>query len=160
MNTATKLRNYFAGRSVGYYLTLPALIFAVLAACLYSATGVTEFNPELNQTAIICLIVGAVVGAVSMAVDLLPLSWSGDIVKPLRYVSFLVILYADMQFILSQVTYIANVMVAIDGNTFTPGFLGTFICFDLAALFMLVAACLDCLHPWVGKTEHAGGELI
>ena len=41
-----KIKKFFAGRGVGYYLTLPAIAFCIAAFCLYRANGVTSFSPE------------------------------------------------------------------------------------------------------------------
>ena len=68
--------------------------------------------------------------------------------KPVRYVAYLVELYAFLMFVFSQVTYIANVLVSIDGNTFTAGFILTAVFFVAAAILTLVSACLNALHPW------------
>lgn len=110
-----KIKKFLAGRGVGYYLTLPAILFCIAAVCLYSRTGVTSFNPELNKNAIAYVVAGLALCAVSLVVDF----------KPIRYIAYLFCLYAFMWFIFSQVTYIANVFVAIDGYTFTGGFIAT-----------------------------------
>ncbi len=153
MKVSEKIRDYFATRGVGFYLTLPALLFAVLALCLYVKTGVTEFNPKLNDTAIVCLAVAMGMAVLGMVCESLPFGWAEEIVKPVRYIGFLVALYGLMQFVLSQVTYIANVFVAIDGNTFTAGFICTFLFFDLSWICMLVAACLSNIRPWAKRDK-------
>ena len=57
-NNLGKVKHIFAERGIGFYLTVPAIVFAVLALVFYRQNGVTEFNPELNGSAIVCLIVG------------------------------------------------------------------------------------------------------
>ena len=69
-------------------------------------------------------------------------------IKPLRYISYFLYLYAFMGFIYSQVNYIANVFVAIDGNTFTAGFIATAVCLVLAFGIMLAAAITTNVAPW------------
>ena len=147
-NNLGKVKHIFAERGLGFYLTVPAIVFAVLALVFYRQNGVTEFNPELNGSAIVCLIVGIALSVVSLAADIIPYKWISAAAKPVRYVAYLVELYAFLMFVFSQVTYIANVLVSIDGNTFTAGFILTAVFFVAAAILTLVSACLNALHPW------------
>ena len=106
-----KVKKFLSGKGVGYYLTLPSIAFCIAALCLYRENGVTSFNPELNTGAIAYVAVCLALCALSLVVDF----------KPIRYVAYLFCLYAFMWFIYSQVTYIANIFVAIDGYTFSGG---------------------------------------
>ena len=153
MKLSEKLTRYFAGRGAGYWISPAAIVFAVVAICLYASYGVTDFNPEIDAAAIICAAVGAALGLVSMFVDLIPLSFSELFVKPLRYISFLVIFYAFIRFIGSQATYIANVFVAIDGNSFSAAFICMFIFYLLSAVAMLLAGSLICVPIRRGAVE-------
>lgn len=72
-NNLGKVKHIFAERGIGFYLTVPAIVFAVLALVFYRQNGVTEFNPELNGSAIVCLIVGIAL----------------SVVEPWRRISFL-----------------------------------------------------------------------
>lgn len=138
-----RIKKFLAGKGVGYYLTLPALIFCIAALCLYSQNGVTSFNPELNASAIAYTVICIVLCAVALVVDM----------KPVRYIAYLLCLYAFMWFVYSQVTYIANVFVAIDGYTFTGGFICTAVFFVLSFVFVLLSAVLGAWRPWRKKTE-------
>ena len=73
--------------------------------------------------------------------------------KPIRYVAYLFCLYAFMWFIYSQVTYIANIFVAIDGYTFSGGFIATAVMYVLSFLFTLLAAILNNWKPWGKKAK-------
>lgn len=123
---------FFEKRGAGYYLALPALVLGILAYALYAKNGITEFNPALSQKAIIAAFVGAGLCAVSLVYER----------KPVKYLAYLAYLYAFMAFLNSQITYIANVFVSIDGSTFSAGFLLTAISFLLAAITALVSAAL------------------
>ena len=125
-------KSFLAGRGVGYYLALPALVFGVLAYVLYAKNGITEFNPSLSQKAIIAVFVGAALCLVSLFFEC----------KPVKYLAYLAYLYAFMAFLNSQITYIVNVFVSIDGSTFSAGFILTAVSFLLAMLLALVAAIL------------------
>lgn len=156
-----KIKDYVASRGVGYILTFPAIIFAILAAVFYKNNGVTEFNPELNSAAMSFMWAGVALSAVSLVIDIIPLEVAEEFVKPLRIAAYLLYLYAFLQFIMSQVTYISNVFVAIDGNTFSGGFIATLVFYVLAIVLTLVAACLNFWTPWLkgrGKTASAEAE--
>ena len=123
------------GKGVGYWLAIPAILCAAAAFFLYRKTGITEFNPSLSGTALVCLGIAAGLMIVSLFVDF----------KPIRYLAYLVCLYGFIAYISSQVTYITNVIVSIDGNTFTAGFIATAATFFLAFLLMLLSGTLA--HP-------------
>ena len=123
---------FLAGRGAGYYLALPALALGVLAYVFYAKHGITEFNPALSQKAIAAVLAGAALCLVSLFFER----------KPIKYLAYLAYLYAFMAFLNSQITYIVNVFVSIDGSTFSAGFLLTAVSFLLAMLLALVAAIL------------------
>ncbi len=126
-------KNFLKGKGVGYYLTLPALIFCVAALCLYYQNGITSFNPELNMGAVGLIAASIVLSVISLIADF----------KPVRYLAYLLCLGSFMGFILSQATYIANVFVAIDGYTFTVGFIATVVMYVLSIVFTLLAGILN-----------------
>ena len=138
-----KVKKFLSGKGVGYYLTLPAIALCIAALCLYRENGVTSFNPELNTRAIAYIVVCLAFCVVSLIVDF----------KPIRYVAYLFCLYAFMWVIYSQVTYIANIFVAIDGYTFSGGFIATAVMYVLSFLFTLLAAILNNWKPWGKKAK-------
>ena len=123
---------FFQGRGAGYFLALPALVLGILAYVFYAKNGITEFNPALSQKAIIAVFVGVALCAVSLVYEC----------KPVKYLAYLAYLYAFMAFLNSQITYIANIFVSIDGSTFSAGFLLAAASFLLAAILALVAAVM------------------
>ena len=138
-----KVKKFLSGKGAGYYLTLPSIAFCIAALCLYRENGVTSFNPELNTGAIAYVAVCLALCALSLVVDF----------KPIRYVAYLFCLYAFMWFIYSQVTYIANVFVAIDGYTFTAGFIATAVMYVLSFVFTLMSGILNDWKPWNKKPK-------
>ena len=64
-----------------------------------------------------------------------------------------VIVCLSIWFILSQVSYIGNVFVAIDGYTFTGGFIATAVMYVLSFLFTLLSAILSKWRPWAKKAK-------
>lgn len=139
---------FFKTRGVGYYLTIPGLVLGIVALIMYNQTGVTSFSPALNQNAIICLSVGISLCALSLIADF----------KEIKYIAAIIFLYSFMWYLYSQVTYITNVFVAIDGNTFTADFIVTFLSFILAFVVTLLAGILTRWHP-LSKAKPAGEEV-
>ena len=132
------VKKFFAGRGLGYWLSLAALVLGFVALGLYYNNGINEFTTKLNGSVIAGIWAAAALCVVALAVD----------IKPLRYISYFLYLYAFMGFIYSQVNYIANVFVAIDGNTFTAGFIATAVCLVLAFGIRLAAAITTNVAPW------------
>lgn len=135
------LKKFFAGRGVGYYLTPFAVVCGIVAYILYANNGITSFNPSLNSGAVGCAWAGAALCAVTLVLDF----------KEIKYAAAMVYLYGFMCFLYSQITYIANVFVAIDGYGFTAGFIGTFITFLLSFVLALLAGIFTRWRPWANK---------
>ena len=133
-----KVKNFLLNKGVGYYITPITMALLVAALCLYAKNGVTAFSPKLEARAIVYAAISLAVCLVTLVVDL----------KPLKYVAYLLGLYAFMWFVYSQVTYIANVLVGIDGYTFTAEFISTLVCYIAAAVVALVSAITDRWQPW------------
>lgn len=138
-------KNGVSPRGLGDILCLPAILCGLAAFILYRKNGVSEFAPELSTQAIGWLIAGIAICAASLLIR----------VKAVRFIAYLAILYAFMGFINSQVTYIANVFVSIDGNTFSAGFLATAVCWILSAVITLIAAITENWRPG-GKEKQNG----
>jgi len=119
-------------RGAADILCIAAIILAFAAYFLYRGNGINEFSPQLSQSAIIWTLAGA---AVCLAGLLLHS-------RLVRFAAYLMLLYAFLGFINAQITYIANVFVSIDGNTFTPGFIMTAVSFVLAIVTALLSAVL------------------
>ncbi|MBR1814606.1 MAG: hypothetical protein IJ773_12410 [Lachnospiraceae bacterium] len=132
----TKISEFLKTRGFGYYVTLPAAIFAVAAALSYEKTGVTEFSPNLDGMVATACYVGAALFLVSFVLDY----------KPVRYAGYLAVLFAFMKYVATQVTYIANVLVSIDATTISDGMKRTMLFFGAAILLGLIGAI----------TSHAG----
>ena len=127
-----KLKNYFSTRTVGFYVTIPALIFAVAGLICYKTYGVTEFSPKLSVEALGGFIAGIVLCAASLVLDY----------KPVRFFGYLALLYGCLNSITAQATYIVNIFVSIDGTTFSQGFILTVVFSVLAWVTALVASIL------------------
>ena len=110
---------------------IAAFVLGAVGLIAYIKSGVTEFTPTLSNAALIGFGAGIVLSLVSLF-----LNW-----KALRFIAYLALLYALLKSVSVQATYIVNVFVSIDGNSFTAGFLLTAIATLLAAVAALIAAC-------------------
>ena len=131
------MKQFLQKRGASLWLALAAMAAGVAAYFLYAKFGITEFSPALSMSAVIALWVGAglsLLGAV--------LHW-----KPIKVLAYLVYFYALFGFIGSQVTYIVNIFVSIDGTTFSAGFLATAAAFLVAILAALVSAIVTKSEP-------------
>ena len=120
-------------RSTGYWLLLPAIGFGAVGMAAYMKYGITEFTPSLSQSAVAAFGLGIILCIFSLIREY-------KVIKFLGYLSFL---YAWIESLLAQATYIANVFVSIDGNSFSAGFLTTVICSLAGAVFALFSVILD-----------------
>lgn len=127
-----KLKNYFSTRTLGFYVTIPAILFAVAGLLAYRAYGVTEFSPELSPSAQLGFVAGIVLCLVSLVLEY----------RPVRFFGYLALLYGCLTCMTAQATYIVNIFVSIDGTTFSDGFIMTAAFSVLAWLTALVATIL------------------
>ena len=127
-----KLKNYFSTRTIGFFVTIPAVLFAVAGLLAYRAYGITEFSPELSAEAQTGFVAGIVLCAVSLVLEY----------RPVRFFGYLALLYACLTCMTAQATYIVNIFVSIDGTTFSDGFILTAACSVLAWVTALAATVL------------------
>ncbi len=114
--------------------SLAALVLSLATLMIYIKTGRNEFNTSLSMQVIVPL-------GIMAAVELFSI-FKG--VQLLEYAAYLCGLYAWLEYLSSQVYYIVNVFVAIDGTTFSASFLATVICGMLSWITALIAAkCLS-----------------
>ena len=124
-----KIKNYFSTRTLGFFVTVPAILFAVAGLLAYRAYGMTEFTPTLSVEAQAGYIAGIVLCAASLVLEY----------RPVRFFGYLALLYACLTAVAVQATYIVNVFVSIDGNTFSDGFIMT-VAFSVLAWVTALAA--------------------
>ncbi|MCD8295164.1 MAG: hypothetical protein LUE27_07990 [Clostridia bacterium] len=125
-------KGFIKNRGVSLYISLIALVCGVAALILYAVTGVTAFTSSLNYGLIAALVVGIVINVASTIL--------GE--KLLKYAAYAVYLFALLQYVYVEITYIANVFVSIDGTSFSASFIMTFILCIAAAALMFASAVL------------------
>ena len=151
-----KPKEYFASRGVGYFLVILVILLAALAMILYTKHGINIYSGAYNGKIYLCCGLAILFAAISLCVDLLPISFAEELVKPARAISFLLLLYATLQYILAQIMFIGAVFVAIDVEQYgplIPGFAATISCLILAAVFAVAGVCLDGWRPWSKSSE-------
>lgn len=143
------IKKFIVSRGLGYWISVLPLALGFAALALYHENGINEFCTELKSSVMVGLWFAAAVCVIAFFFDS----------KTLRYISYLLYLFSFLGFIGSQVNYIANVMVSIDGTSFSSGFVATAVCFVLAIVFMLAAAITPRIAPWnKGRECVTGGE--
>ena len=113
------------------------MIFAIAAAMLsiavlvlYSATGRNTFTPVLSSTVITMLWICIILGILLCVFE----------IKILKHALYLLIFWTWLEYISDQMSYISNVLVGIDGNSFHAGFIAAVICGLLAWICALISA--------------------
>lgn len=120
--------HFFKSRKIGYYFTLPAFVFAILGLTFYQKGYNLQFG-VISKEAVAVYIAGIIVCAVAFFADF----------KEIKFISLCLLFYAFLISLTSQANYITNVLVSIDGNSFTADFLCGAVFGLLGWLFELLA---------------------
>ncbi len=114
-------------KSLSGILMIISIVASIAALILYILTGVTPFTPKLSTPVIIFLSIGIPFGIASILIP--------KFSKQIKYLAYIMFLFAFLMFVVAEITYIANIFVAIDGTSFSASFIITFIM--LIASFVL-----------------------
>ena len=128
-------------RGISFWLLLLATILAAAMLVVYTKTGISTFTPTLSGKVRILLGVSMIVGALLCFFE----------VKNGKYVFYLLLLWTWLEFLLYEASYISNVVVGIDGNSFSSGFILTALCGLLSCVFALISAIVQ-------KQEFGSGD--
>ncbi|MGN0815031.1 MAG: hypothetical protein ACI4MH_07355 [Candidatus Coproplasma sp.] len=120
-------------RGLSFVFTISAAVFIIATLITYSATGITSFTPVLSSK---------VITIFSVALALIVLFALFEI-KVGKYAAYLVCFWAWLEYVISEMPYISNVLVAIDGNSFSASFIVTVILGMLSWICILVAAIVQ-----------------
>ena len=121
----------FKDRKPGFYCIIAALLLAGAGSLCY-VNGVDTRFGAVSDTAVLAFMAGFILCGLALISDL----------RELRFAAAAVLLWAGLAAITSQVNYITNVLVGIDGNSFTGLFLGGCILPILAFIAALIGAIL------------------
>lgn len=124
-------------------LAVSALV-QIVSLIVYAATGLTEFTAELSVTVLVCGSLSAVFGIAVLVLILLGVG--GDRARKVfdicMYIVYLLGLLAWVFYFTSEVNYLVNIIVAIDGTKLTAAFVFTVLLFLIAWVAALVSAIL------------------
>lgn len=104
-------------------LLLLATLLGVLELVLYIKDGRTSFDPNYSVYAFVGMGLGIGLGVLGTFIK-----W-----RPLAFMTYLAFLYALIQYVVSQINLIANILYGVDGSTFSMSFYVT--------MFAAVASC-------------------
>lgn len=121
-----------ARRGASFFLSAFSLIMTLAMLAAYCLSGKSTFTPALSAKVLTMLGLCAGMDAVFTLFE----------VKLGKYAGYLLGLWAWLEFLLCQASYISNVLVGIDGNRFSMGFLLTVLFGLLGWLAALVSAIL------------------
>ena len=150
------LLQFIRTRGVGYILTIPAIAVAIAAMVLYKQTGISVYSTRYNQAIFSSQWAGLILCAISLFTGLIPVKFADDISKVVRTAGYLMLLYAILQYVYTQATFLGAVFVAIDVNLYEPlipGFISTIVTMGVAAVIALLATVLDSWRPWARKAK-------
>lgn len=120
-------------RGLSFCLILGACVCDLAALLLYFFAGVSEFTPTLSGKVLVLMSV-SLAGAVLLAVFE---------IKPVKYVLYLIGLWAWLEYISTEVNYFANLIAAIDGSAVSVAVVLTILFGALGFLLMLASAIVQ-----------------
>lgn len=134
-------------RGVGFYFSLAAFASALGMLILYNQTGITTFTPILSEKVVALL-------GVCIALSVLFAVFE---IKLGKYLLYLFCFWMWLEYLISEASYISNVFVSIDGNSFSSNFILTVVFGLLAWLLALIAAILQ--KAEIGSAKNAASVM-
>ncbi len=126
------IRKFLKARTKGFPVIFFGSLFSLAALVLYAVTGVNEFAPDYDVILFVTTSIALVLSAFSRFKE-----W-----KLIREFAYLFALFSFVCYIGTQVNYLANLLVAIDGSSLSMGFLFCLLSFFLAFLADLISVFL------------------
>lgn len=139
-------RTVRAKRGISFWFTLLATILAVIMLAVYIKTGISTFTPTLSEKVKTLLCICIVLGVLLCIFE----------VKNGKYALYLLLLWTWLEFLIYEASYISNVVVGIDGNSFSTGFILTALTGFLSCIFALVSAIVQKQEVGSGKIKEGG----
>ena len=136
--------DFFRIKDRSVILLLVSMLFQLVSLILYGATGLTEFTAELSSAVLAFSILSLISGAGIVLINVLGIceKYTKKVLDIGIYVVYLFGLLAWLFYITSQVNYLVNIFVAIDGTKLTAAFILTVLFFLFAWFAALVSAIL------------------
>lgn len=128
-------------RGLSFWLTALSVVLAAGMLIVYSKTGISTFTPTLSGKVRLLLCICIALGVLLCVFE----------VKNLKYVLYLLLLWTLLEFLVYEMSYISNVVVGIDGNFFSTGFIATAVLGLLSCILALVSAIVQTKEIGSGK---------
>ena len=138
----TKIKEFFASRKPGFYVSFFGCVLALIGFIVYVARGGNYLSP-VNGAAVTLWIIGIVCNVASLIVDF---SLLGILPVALYAASFAVLLNSEMLFL-------TNVAFGVDGNSIDFGWIFFFICILVAILLVAVGFGMGTAKEKTAETE-------
>lgn len=127
------IKKFFVGRKVSEYLMLATCVLGIVAIVFYTATGVNNFNPNYSALYFAMTIIAVTLAAVSFVLPL----------RVCNFAAYLCFLVAIIEYVITQVNYIANLIYSVDGEIVSAGLVIIIICLVFGMVASLVAGILN-----------------
>ncbi|MDY6391388.1 MAG: hypothetical protein SPL80_00950 [Bacilli bacterium] len=118
---------------VSYIFVGIGIALSLVVCFYYPATGVTAFTPKINPTIVIFSAISAGIGVISFCAGF----------KTVKYLAFVMGLFAFLSYAREEVTYVANIFTGIDGTSFSLEFILTFAFLIVAMLAFLLGGIIQ-----------------
>ena len=142
--------------SVGFFLAILVIILAAASMILYTANGKNIYSTTYLSKIYICCGLAIFFALLSIGLTFVGGSVAPELIRPSRAIAFLLLLYATLQYILTQALFLGAVFVAIDVDQYgplVPGFVATIACMALGAILALASVCLEGCRPGTKSSE-------
>ena len=120
-------------KGVSFWFLAASLLSAAAMLMLYAQTGRNTFTPDLSGK--LMRVLGVCV-ALGLALALCE-------IKNGKYILYLIVFWTWLEFLVYNASYISNVMVGIDGNVLSAGFLLTALAGLISWVCALISAILQ-----------------
>ncbi len=120
-------------RSIPFLFIAQGVAFSAAMLIAYALTGISTFTPVLSTKVIVMESICIDIGVLLVLFE----------VKNGKYGLYLLSLWTWLEFLFYEASYISNVLVGIDGNQFSIGFILTVIFGLLAWVCTLISAILQ-----------------
>ncbi len=139
--------NIAGRRGLSFPFIAASVVFSVGTLIAYCVTGVTSYTPELSAAVIALQCVNVALGVLFSVCE----------IKVGKYAVYLTGLWAWLEYLISQASYLSSILVAIDNVSLSPGFIITVISGLLAWISALVAAIVQ--KREIGSSDRASGAI-
>lgn len=126
-------------------LLIGAILIQVVALIVYTQTGINEFNDALSNEVLIFSVINLVIGVILLLIRVLSIDDSKFLINKFDAcitLNYIIGLFVLMFFIVSQVNYLTNVFVSIDGTKISFAFVLTAVTMLISSALYLVSAIL------------------